>query len=291
VIFSLDLFEMLESTCFFGKTFVTELRKLQSEEKKVLVRKLWALPKSKCGHLDGFACSTFVDYVADELERVGRHGRLFTVQDFRGTFAMIEELSANASRTYNDILAELSRRYPNDHPDAVRRSIELTVRLWLTLDIHSDSVRVGAESDRTPINWDLSQSLDDLLRDQPRGRTTTQRYGASARFDRRLTAAYLVKTCGISFQWSDCIATHLDFDLDRLILTIYRHKATLISHLVSPQRSPVPKELLEEVISTMDLLFPFGDEPTRDLLFKEDQRFLYTLGGNYKIYSELDLAR
>jgi hypothetical protein len=233
----------------------------------------------------------FMEYVADELERVRRHRKGFAVQDFKGTFAIMKELSANVSRTYQDTLTELSKRYPNARPEHVRRSIELTLRLWLKLDIHSADIRLGADSpDRCPVDWSLSITLDQLLKEQFEDSMVTQPHGKSLRFDQRFTAAYLVKTCGIQFQWSDDIATHLDFELDDLVLTVYRHKASLISHLSGPQGSPIPMKLLEEVLSTMNLLFPFGNHATKSLLFKEGQPSLWTLG-THKPYVDLDLAR
>jgi hypothetical protein len=281
---------MLESTNFFGETFAEQLKELESQEKFALVRKLWALPASRCDHLSDFACSTFIEYVADELERLRRHRKLFAVQDFQGTFAIIEQLSANPSWTYTDTLTKISEDYPGVPLKSVRRSIELAVRLWLTLDIHSAEIRVGPESiDRFPIDWNLSLTLAQLLENQFKRRTITHSKDNFPRFDRKLTATYLVKTCGIRVQWSDNIATHLDFDLEGLVLTIYRQKASLISQIGSSQKIPIPKKMLEEALGTLDLLFPFGNTATKSLLFEKGQPSLYTLGAS-KTHVDLDLA-
>jgi hypothetical protein len=169
--------------------------------------------------------------------------------------------------------------------------MELAVRLWLTINTHSAGIHVGAVlTESAPIDWDLSISLEQLLKFQFAGRGATHRNGDPSRFEQRLTAAYLVQTCGVTLQWSDDIASHLEFDLERLSLTVYRHKALLVSRLESTPVNPIPKDILEEVLSTLDLLFPFGDKATRSLLFKENQQSLYTLG-SYKIDVELDLAR
>ena len=247
------------------------------------------MPVTDPDQFDEFASKAFLEYVADELERVRHHRSLFAVQDFGGTFAIIQTIGANLSKPYKDILGELSSNYLHVPPEAIRRSMELTVRLWLTLNTCSHDIHVGAIStEDTPIDWDLNLSLEQLLNTLVPSSVTTHNHDGLFRFDVGLTAAYLVNTCGMRLQWSDDIASHLNFDLRRLVLTVYRHKACLVSHLKSSQSCPMPKDLLEEILRTLDLLFPFGDDATRRLLFKEGQQSLYTLGTHDT--EDLDLA-
>jgi hypothetical protein len=282
---------MVESACFFDKAFVQHLRRLDATERDELIRRFWSLPNTDSHHFDDFASTAFLGYVADELERVRHHRSLFAVQDFDGTFAIIQRIGANVAKPYKEILSELSCQYLNVTPEAIRRSVELAVRLWLTLNTYSTDIRVGAESaENTPIDWDPSLSLDQLLIDQFGKQPVASSRDHPSRYDAGFTAAYLVNTCGMKLQWSDDIATHLDFDLRHLTLTVYRHKACLISHLGGRLGCPIPKEVLEEILRTLDLLFPFGDDATRRLLIKEGQQSLFTLG-TYKTEEDLDLVR
>jgi hypothetical protein len=283
-------FNMLESSCFFDKAFVQDLRELKSPDIRSFVRKFWALSNIDADRFDEFASTAFLKYVADELERVRHHRSLFAVQDFNGTFAIVQNIAANPSRPYRDVLADLSTQYLNVTPEAIRRSIELSFRLWLTLNTSSTDVRVGAETtESSPIDWDLDISLEQLLKNQIVSPSMTPRQEDPSRFDAGFTVAYLVNTCGMRLQWSDDIASHLNFDQRRLVLTVYRHKACLISHLESSQYCPIPKEVLEELLKTLELLFPFGDDATKRLLSREGQQSLYTLG-TYGTDDDLDLS-
>jgi hypothetical protein len=114
-------------------------------------------------------------------------------------------------------------------------------------------------------------------------------------FDPTFTATYLVNTCGVRLQWTDDILAHLNFDLKRLTLTVYRHKACILGHLDNLQDCPLPRDVLEEILDTMDLLFP-PDMATKHLLLKEGQQSMYTLGchrssrvldvGHYQYFGE-----
>ena len=67
---------------------------------------------------------------------------------------------------------------------------------------------------------------------------------------------------------ADSISDHLQFDSRRQTLTVYRHKICLSNHLDSIDRCPIPKGVLGEILDTLNLLFPFGDLATKQLLIK-----------------------
>jgi hypothetical protein len=79
-------------------------------------------------------------------------------------------------------------------------------------------------------------------------------------------------------QWIDSITDHLRFDSQRHILTIYRYRICLSSHLTSPASCSIPEAVLIEVLDTLNLLFPFADPATKQLLIKERRLPLYQLG-------------
>ena len=270
---------MLTDACFFDKAFIKELRSLDIQQRHELVSKLWPLPDGGTGVFDEFAVKACLDYVADELERVRPYRRLFAAQDFDGTISIIQRLRTEPSRSYGDIVHDLSSQFLNMTPEAIRRSLELSVRLWLTFNTHSADIAVGSISaEESPTDWAQDVSLDKLLHDRFARQTQSHSQQSQPSFDPGLTAAYLVNTCGLTLHWTNDIGSHLDFDLKRLVLTVYRHKACLISHLESPHGCPIPSGVLRETLNTIDMLFPFGDEATRRLLVKEGQSSLYTLG-------------
>ena len=260
----LNIINMSTSACFFEKGFGQRLKELESSDRHELLRRLWPSTEAEPSQSDEIASSAFLQFIAAELERVRHHQQLFAVQDFDGILAVIDIIRTHAAKPCRELLSILSLQYINVALDSVRRSMELAIRLWLTLNVHTVDIRVGPETtEEDPIDWNLDLSLEELLKNQFPKRTINNDRENPLRFDTRLTAAYLVNICGMKLQWPDDIASHLNFDLNRLVLTIYRHKVCLKSHLLSSEKSPISKELLQEILRTMDLLFPFGDDATR----------------------------
>jgi hypothetical protein len=107
--------------------------------------------------------------------------------------------------------------------------------------------------------------------------------------DPRFTAAHLVKVCNIKLNWTDNLADHLRFDKKYRVLTMYKHKICLVNHYESEGIAIIPQDILLEALDTLNLLFPFSDESTRELLLKEKQPF-WSLG-NCKRERELDLSK
>jgi hypothetical protein len=104
-----------------------------------------------------------------------------------------------------------------------------------------------------------------------------------------LTAAYLASTCGLKLRWTDRLSDHLRFDSTCQTLAVYRHKICLVNHIESNGDCPIPERVLNEMLDTLNLLFPFGDLATKQLLIKEHQQPLYQLGSCGRT-RKLDLA-
>jgi hypothetical protein len=86
---------------------------------------------------------------------------------------------------------------------------------------------------------------------------------------------------GVKIQWTDNLVDHLNFDKRRRILSVYEHKICLVNHLKGKDSTIIPHAVLQEAIDTMNLLFPFADVQTRDLLSKESKPF-YGLGSDMR---------
>jgi hypothetical protein len=131
--------------------------------------------------------------------------------------------------------------------------------------------------------------LDTLINNQFAKRALGLVSKTQRNIEPRFTAAYFVNTSGMSIQWTDDISSHLSFDLERNVLTIYRHKICLVNHLDNLQDCPIARELLVEMLDTLNLLFPFGDLATKQLLLKQGQKSMYSLGSCNR-GRDLDLA-
>lgn len=99
--------------------------------------------------------------------------------------------------------------------------------------------------------------------------------------DRRLddlTAASLCSRHGYSIRWTHDLCQHLSIDYQRNILTVYEDKIAAHNHVrEGTDALPVPDQLFEETIDTLNLLFPIQDEPTKKMLEEHDIAF-YGLG-------------
>jgi hypothetical protein len=270
---------MQTSSNLFDKAVVQRLQTLDGPERHELVRKFWPGRTTSLSVFDEFSCRAIVEHIAQELDKVRYHRDLFAAHDFDAILSIIRKLQESNSKRYDEVVRELLFEFPNTSLDAVRRSVELTVRIWLTTNTHTADIFVGPISaGDAPVDWPVDLSLAQLLQTRFGRRVQSPLQKVAATIDPAFTATYLVSICGVRLQWTDDILSHLSFDLKRLVLTVYRHKACLLAHLDHPQGCPISKEILEEMLDTMDLFFPPSEMTTKHLLMKEGQQSLYTLG-------------
>jgi len=281
---------MLIFESFFDPTFVPNLKALRGEEKRSLLRMFWPNSRFDLYGLDESPYSEFLEFVANELQQIQRYRTSFAAQNLDSTFAIIQKIRDNRHKACGEIVRDLSSQFVNFDPIAIRRSLELSTRLWLSLNTRSSDISVGPVFvGEASVEWDVNISLDVLLQKHFANRNQGPSLKEYGKFDPTVTAAYLVSACGMRLLWTDDIASHLKFDLDRLVLSVYRHKICLINHLENQDGYPIPEDLLGEILDTMNLLFPFGDMATKQLLMKEGQKSMYTLGSCNRS-RRLDLA-
>jgi hypothetical protein len=149
--------------------------------------------------------------------------------------------------------------------------LELAIRLSLTVNVRCrDS---PSSTSYSTLHWNSEKSLDKVIADRFCASPSPEK--ERLRVEQSFTAAFLVNTCGVRLRWSNNLADHLSFDAG--VLTVYQHKICLIRH--ARYTSPIiPHDVLNEALQTMNLLFPFGDKATRELLIREGKRSFYGLG-------------
>ncbi|KAF2106619.1 hypothetical protein BDV96DRAFT_590896 [Lophiotrema nucula] len=169
--------------------------------------------------------------------------------------------------------------------------MELCIRIWLTINVKSPSIAVGPVYQHdVPIKWTEDRSLQDLIRVRFKKCAASGNPRYRTRLEGKFTAAYLVNVCEMKLHWTDNLTDHLCQDPDQHVFTVYKHKICLLNHSKSKDGCPIPKDVLEEALDTLDLLFPFGDPATKQLLKKENQLVFYQLGNRARD-RELDLSR
>jgi hypothetical protein len=153
------------------------------------------------------------------------------------------------------------------------RSIELALRLCLTINVQSADVTLGpTKSNAIPIQWEDEIALDQLVRAQFPPSQYAAESSKEYRIDPGFTAPFLAGISGIRIEWTDNLAEHLWYNRNRRAVKVYEHKICLIHHLESTN-SIIPSDVLRETIDTLNLLFPFDGQDTRGFLRQHRKEF------------------
>lgn len=233
----------------------------------------------------------FFNYIGNELEDLRQYHLKFAVDTFDNMNELFQCLRTNSAEPLSFVLERLSERFVHADRGALQRSLELAVRLFLTINVNSSSMAMGATFPyEIPLEWPPDASLSSLIERQFSKPNASLKLSVRSSLNHGFTAAYLVNICGIELHWTDNLADHLRLDRQKQILIVYKHKIWLLNHLKALRGSLIPKEVLSETLDTLNLLFPFGDPATRQLLIREGQRPFYGLG-NCNRYRNLGLGR
>jgi hypothetical protein len=242
-----------------------------------LIRKFWPDLDLKKEEMHEQYYASFFDYIGRELASLKQHRYRFSAGSFDETFNIMKELKESRAHPRKTIMMTLQRNLLDYDNEALLRSIELTLRLCLTLNIRSDAVAVGpVQAHLSSIDWEDDISLEQLVQAQFISSKDLPK-GSNTRIDPAFTAAYLTGVCRVKIHWTDNLADHLRFDRKWRVVTVYQHKICLINHSKSSDSSIIPLSVLEEAIDTLNLLFPFGDPATKCFLLREKKLF-YGLG-------------
>ncbi|KAK0611215.1 hypothetical protein B0T14DRAFT_607352 [Immersiella caudata] len=232
--------------------------------------------------------SSYFSYYEEEVKRL-RIGILHSTQPISNLAAKTHQDIAEICLTIKkfrscprtQILDQLRAKFPNEQDLAIGRSIDLTVRLWLMLNIRDDALGVRTPH-KTAINWRDSLSLERVLQEEfPE--SPPEPWKRQTRLSPLFTVANLVLVCSLNIKWTESLGDHLRLDMRGKTLWVFPHKAFLLAHLRSSQgkeekdnsepSGALSPTFLNETITTLNLLFPQWDSATQTLLKKQGQIF------------------
>lgn len=163
--------------------------------------------------------------------------------------------------------------------DAPQHALQTIARLWTMLDIQIEVPRYQPPG---LLVW---------LPEEPITALTERFFAEKARrqqfrdlpgsIDRDLTVARLVSNHGVRLLWTSNIAEHLfiNWSSKGTILKIFEYKLWSHRHLTNPETTPIPIDVLNELMGTYNLLFPMFDDATDSLLAKHGMvESFYSLG-------------
>lgn len=208
----------------------------------------------------------------------------FVVQKHGDLAAVVCCLNEYYNESRSAIATRLQGQFSNAPEDHILRSMDLAVRLWMTLQVRSRDSPIGPLlSDITFLEWREKQSLSNLVAANfPKcRREALSPTSREARIDPAFTIMNLRKICRIHVEWTPNLKDHLRYDRSIRRLNLYPHKVCLLSHL--EHSNAFPKDFLRETIRTLDLLFPYGDKSTDRWLESSKQPFHRTSSLNIQL--------
>jgi hypothetical protein len=211
----------------------------------------------------------------------------FAARTFDELVAIIKELGDKRDSPREEALTSIKQlqvfRNKQQTDRQVLNSMALAAQLWLTIEVRMvDLPPYGPASGAVEYAvWGPKNTLADLCRQQfqiskfiPTAR--------EARLDTGFNAMNLMHICGIKIAWTDNLFDHLHYDQSPVprswwrfwqyhgsggTIRIYPHKFCLARHYETT--NVYGNDLLEETMKSLDLLFPFGHDQTRDFLSQE----------------------
>lgn len=263
----------------FDVSLPPALTRHQSPDAIALIRKIWLSDAADLPRDEAAIHNAFVRHLRDTMEVIRRQQHYFDPCTMSTAADMINLLQSRSTQKLIDLVQERREQLINIDEATVRRTFELCVRLWLTVNVNTSDVAVGSASSREhPFDWDNDESLCDLISKAFVKPAKGLHSKSGDRVDSLFTAAYLVSRCGLKISWTNYLTDHLRLDPSRRVLLVFRHKSYLHLQCNRTSQGPVSQEVFSEALDTLNLLFPFGNKPTEELLLKHGEREFYDFG-------------
>jgi hypothetical protein len=248
----------------FSGPISQNIEEVNRQQKVELINSFWPHLDDNTPE-DGY--KEFFQFFGETLREMRPHAEHFAFRTFQELSDTIRFLRDNRSSTRDQIAEGLKlQTYMNHSDDKIIKSMELSIRLWLGLNVRFSGRFVGfIHPRRSYLNWKGNETLDAM---------------ACSHFEKMknpvymecelddLSAVKLKRLCLLHIEWTSCLNDHLKLTGNRgkRTLYIYQQKRTLFNNEAAG--SPLPTVVLDEAISSLELLLPIGDPDTRDLLMK-----------------------
>jgi len=117
-------------------------------------------------------------------------------------------------------------KHANQSQEKVNNSIDVFLRLWLTIRVQNSDFSPAAKS----IHWDDASKIQDLIAQSfPQPRKNSKDYGLP--LESNFTAVNFYQMCGIRVSWTFHLEDHLMYDIENRIVCIYSLSKCLQDHL------------------------------------------------------------
>lgn len=141
-------------------------------------------------------------------------------------------LSNHRHSNFSTVQTAIKANFPKcQDSEAIKNTIDLGLRVWLTLNVRNPSIYSIAQ--KTPsLRWEDGTSGVALVNFVGRQFPSASQLVSPPdnKINVGFTAYKLVHTCGVTIEWTSCLADHLHFDFERRCLRIYHYRVCLSDH-------------------------------------------------------------
>jgi hypothetical protein len=266
--------------------FQKQTQKPLPEHSDILLKALWPEVQIEKG-ADNGQYAEFCDEALHALLGLWQHEGHQSLHEPHVGIRLLRDTVLSPTTTYDELKKKVSDVYGIDHPASshdVQKAVRLLVRCWTMT-----TVDVQARPNRSVISWTGTQTLASMMEAQLYPLERASEDCAPRELDTDLKATNLVKYQRIHIKWDFDLSRHLKLVKSdgKLTLYVFKHKAWLNNCRWHSTKYPVPNDVLEEVIRTLNILFPPGDPGTINLLAGRAQMLDI---GNCRVKTTRDLS-
>jgi len=228
-----------------------------------LIRSLWpALPERDFQREQH---SRFADHVATVISDLYR---LYALPE-DVTREVMSLIISRQPLTKSEVVGLLHGRYSGastpPHGNEKLKALEAMARLWSMMQVQVSGPQYAPRGD---LFWAEGETLLAAVKQHFDGRKAAAPPEPSENIDMEISAAQLIHYNDLQILWTNNLAEHLAWNSRSRVLRVFEHKVWIWNHLCHPEHAAIPADVLDELMCTLNLLFPLHDTPTRSLLEK-----------------------
>lgn len=247
-----------------------------AREDHLVVRSLWPHLPEKNIHREQYR--RFADHVVNVLSVLRRRYSLPEETTTDAMHLVVSEKSLDRLAVTKLLGDRSPDVFKSAHSDEMLKTLETMARVW-----SMTQVQVGGPGlqyvPQSNLIWGESEPLSAVVKRHFDLREADCHPEPSRNIDTGISAAQLVHHNDVQILWTSNLAEHLSWNPRCRVLRVFEHKVWIWNYLRHPEDSVVQAEVLEELMCTLNLLFPLYDAPTRSLLDKDDMtESFYGLG-------------
>ncbi|KAH0559900.1 hypothetical protein GP486_003583 [Trichoglossum hirsutum] len=154
----------ISSYSFFSPVILRTLKALNRDQTLAIVDKLWPELGLIEHDIPVQHYAAFFEYIGEELTALRHNRHLFATESFDSTSHIIAEFRRNSTQPRRVIMQNLQQHFASYDDGSLLRSMELSARLWLTLNVRSDAAALGpVQVHVSAIEWKDEVSLAQLV--------------------------------------------------------------------------------------------------------------------------------